>query len=70
MAFSQVTLGLVFFVRDVFDAAPRLVGLLTGEWGLIYMFSCLFVRPLFNRILPRYLLIASALGRSMSWICA
>jgi MFS family permease len=56
-----VTLGVIFFVRDVFLATPIQVGILTGLWSLSYIIGCIVLRPLTDRILPRYLLIMASL---------
>ena len=58
-ALGQVGLGLLFFVRDVFQLSPARVGLLGSVWSLSYVVGCLFFRPRFDRVLPRYLIIAS-----------
>ena len=58
-ALGQVGLGLLFFVRDVFHLSPARVGLLGSVWSLSYVVGCLFLRPRFDRVLPRYLIIAS-----------
>jgi predicted MFS family arabinose efflux permease len=57
---SIVELGIVFYVKEVFDASPSQVGYFIALWSVTYIFGCLFIRPLFNRILPRHLLIASS----------
>jgi DHA1 family multidrug resistance protein-like MFS transporter/DHA1 family quinolone resistance protein-like MFS transporter len=56
-----VTLGIIFYVRDVFLATPIQVGTLTGLWSLSYIVGCVFLRPLTDGILPRYLLIMASL---------
>ena len=56
---GQVGLGLLFFVRDVFQLSPSRVGLLGSVWSLSYVLGCLFLRPRFDRVLPRHLIIAS-----------
>jgi len=56
---GTVALGMIFYVRDVFAATPSQVGYLTALWSLHYILGCLFIRQLFNRVLPHYLLIAS-----------
>jgi len=55
-----VTLGVIFYVRDVFLATPGQVGSLTGLWSLAYIVGCIFLRPLTDGILPRYLLTMAA----------
>jgi MFS family permease len=56
-----VTLGVIFYLRDVFLATPIQVGILTGLWSLSYIVGCIFLRPLTDGILPRYLLIVASL---------
>jgi len=56
---GTVALGMIFYVRDIFSATPSQVGYLTALWSLAYILGCLFIRQAFNRVLPRYLLIAS-----------
>jgi MFS family permease len=55
-----VTLGIIFYVRDIFSATPAQVGFLTGLWSLSYIIGCIFVRPLTDGVLPRYLLIMAS----------
>ena len=59
MALGQVNLGLIFYVKEVFKATSNSIGWLVGTWWLSYVFGCLVMRPAFNRVLPRYLIIAS-----------
>lgn len=65
VAMGQVTLGLIFFVRDVFKATPTLIGWLAGVWAISFAFGCLVIRPVFNRVLPRYLIVGSTLCLSV-----
>ncbi len=62
---GTVALGMIFYVRDVFAATPSQVGYLTALWSLSYIMGCLFIRQAFNRVLPRFLLIASTFLMSM-----
>ncbi len=55
-----VSLGIIFYVRDIFGVTPSEVGFLSALWSFLYVIGCLFVRPFFNRILPRFLLIISS----------
>jgi predicted MFS family arabinose efflux permease len=57
---SIVELGIVFYVKEVFNASPSQVGYFVALWSVTYILGCLFIRPLFNSILPRYLLMASS----------
>lgn len=58
---GQVSLGLIFFARDVFNATPTLIGRLAGVWAISFVFGCLVIRQAFNRVLPRYLIVGSTL---------
>ncbi|MBA7618162.1 hypothetical protein ES703_25483 [subsurface metagenome] len=60
LGFGTVALGMIFYVQDVFAATPSQIGFLFAIWSLSYIIGCIFIRPLFNKILPRYLLIVSA----------
>jgi MFS family permease len=62
---SIVELGVVFYLREEFGAASSQVGYFIATWSGTYIIGCLFIRPLFNRILARYLLIASSLCMSL-----
>ncbi len=60
VAEGTLGLGLVFFMRQVYDASPSLIGALVASGTFVYVIGCLLVRPLFDPIRPRYLLIAAA----------
>lgn len=62
---GQVGLGLLFFAREVFHLSPARVGLLGSVWSLSYVVGCLFFRPRFDRVLPRYLIIGSTASISL-----
>ncbi len=64
---GQFGLGLVFYVREVFQLPPDRVGLLAAVWSITYVFGCLVLRPAFDHILPRFLIISSTLALS---VCA
>ncbi len=61
-AFGQglVTLGVIFYIRDIFGATPSQVGTMTGLWSAAYITGCIFLRRVTDGILPRHLLIAAA----------
>jgi len=59
VAFGQVALGLVFYVREVFGATAGQIGALAATWAICYAVGCLFIRPAFSRFLPRYLIIGA-----------
>ncbi len=54
-----MTLGMVLYARLVLEAGGARIGVLAGIWSLTYVFGCLVVRPWFNRVLPRFLIIGS-----------
>ena len=56
---GQMTLGMVLYARTVLAVGGTRIGMLAGVWSLTYVFGCLVVRPWFNRVLPRYLIIGS-----------
>jgi len=58
---SVLKLGIIFYIMEVFNATPSQIGYFTGLWSLSYVIGCIFVRPLFNNILPRFLMIGSSL---------
>jgi MFS family permease len=60
-----VTLGAIFYIREVFSATPSQVGYFTALWSLCYILGCIFLRPLTNRILPRYALIGATFLKSI-----
>ncbi len=60
-----VTLGAIFYIREVFAATPSQVGYLTALWSLCYIFGCIFIRPLSNMVLPRYVLMAAAFFKGL-----
>ena len=57
IALGQVTFGMIFFLRDFYNASPVQIGLFSAGWSLSYFLGCLFIRPLFNWMLPRYSII-------------
>ena len=61
LGIGLVNLGLIFFARDIIGLSPSRVGLLAAVCPVFYTLSCLFIRPVFDRILPRYLIIGSSL---------
>ncbi len=58
-AMTQISLGLIFYTREVFDASPLAVGWLLAVWAMSYITGCLVLRPALNHILPRYLAITA-----------
>jgi len=58
---SVIKLGIIFYIMDVFNATPSQVGYFTALWSLSYIIGCIFVRPLFSKVLPRFLMTVSSL---------
>ena len=52
-----VSLGIVFYMRDIFNASGSQIGFLVALWSLCYIAGCMFIRPLFSHILPRYTIV-------------
>jgi predicted MFS family arabinose efflux permease len=61
LAIGIIELGIIFYIKEIFDATPSEVGYFTALWSFCYMLGCASIRPFFNRVLPRYLLIGSTL---------
>ena len=59
-----ISLGMVFYMRDIFNAAASEIGMLFALWSLCYISGCIFIRPLFDRVLPRYTLVIATLCMS------
>lgn len=55
-----VKLGIIFYIMEVYNATPSLIGYFTALWSFSYIIGCIFVRPFFNRVLPRFLMIGSS----------
>ena len=54
-----IALGMVFYLREVLGASPSQVGWLAALWSLCYISGCTFIRPLFDRVLPRYSMVTA-----------
>ena len=65
---GMLGLGLIYFMREIYGAPPSLIGLLAGSGTLAYLLSCLFLRPLFNSIRPRFLMIGATAGMAISLV--
>jgi predicted MFS family arabinose efflux permease len=59
---GMLTLGMVFYMREVFLVSPGLVGWTAATWQGCYVLGCLTMRPAFERLLPRYSMIFSSAG--------
>ncbi len=65
---GMLSLGLIYFMREIYGATPILIGLLAGSGTLVYVLSCLFLRPLFDSIRPRFLMIGATAGMALSLV--
>ena len=63
---GMLTLGMVFYMREVFLVSPGLVGWTAATWQGCYVLGCLTMRPAFERLLPRYSMIFSSAGMGVA----
>ncbi len=61
-----IELGIIFYLKEIYGAAPSHIGYFAALWSFWYIIGCIFIRPLFNKVLPRYLLIGSSFFMSFS----
>ncbi len=54
---GMLNLGIIFYMREVYHALPGLIGWLMACNISFYILGCLLIRPLFEHLRPRYLLI-------------
>ncbi len=54
-----LTLGIIFYMKDIFDAGAGTIGLIGGTWALSYFIGCITFRPLLRAIRPRFSMIIS-----------
>jgi MFS family permease len=52
-------LGMVFHFREALGATPGQVGSLSAVWSLFYILGCIFMRPIFQKTAPRFLMLIS-----------
>ena len=60
-AYTIVSLGLIFYLRDGLHASAGTVGLASALFNTLYFIGCFALRPIGLRILPRYSLILSSI---------
>ncbi len=53
LGIGSVNLGLIFILREIFQAPPAVVGRFGALWSLVYFASCLAFRKLTARLVPR-----------------
>ena len=61
-----VNLGIVFFLRERYEARPGLIGVFMGYSVLIYVLGCLLFRPVFERQRSQNLLLLAVTGMPLS----
>jgi DHA1 family multidrug resistance protein-like MFS transporter/DHA1 family quinolone resistance protein-like MFS transporter len=57
---TTIELGIIFYIKEIFGATPSQIGYFTAVWSFCYIIGCVFIRPVFNKVLPRFLLIVSS----------
>ena len=60
VAGGMLSLGMVFYLREIHNASTGQIGGLIAVWGASYVVGCLVLRPLTDSILPRYLLAGAS----------
>ncbi len=63
---GMLTLGMVFYMREVFFLSPGLVGWIAATWQSCYVLGCLTMRPAFESLRPRYSMILSTAGMGVA----
>ncbi|MBN2553820.1 MAG: MFS transporter, partial [Spirochaetales bacterium] len=63
---GMLTLGMVFYMREVFLLPPGTVGWIAATWQSCYVLGCLTMRPIFERLLPRFSMILSTAGMGIA----
>ncbi|HUX21360.1 MAG TPA: MFS transporter [Spirochaetia bacterium] len=56
-AIGSANLGLIFFVRLTYGFSPSTVGLFAASYSVWYFIGCVFLRPIGQRLRPRFSLI-------------
>jgi len=62
---AQLKLGLIFFMREVFDSSQSVVGWLAATAALSYILGCFLVRRWLTGMAPRRLMIAAAFANCL-----
>ncbi|HUZ17857.1 MAG TPA: MFS transporter [Spirochaetia bacterium] len=65
-ACGMSAIGLLFYVRDVFGSPPAIVSVFAAVWTATYAASCLALRPISARLLPRHSLMIATGGTALS----
>jgi MFS family permease len=58
---GMTSLGMIFYMREVYQATPTAIGGLAALWSLAYSGGCLALRPLFRSMLPRHSMLIATL---------
>ena len=69
VAEGMIMLGMVFYMKEVLKASPSQIGVLVSVWTICYFLGCIFLRPLIERILPRYSMILAVLVTTAATAC-
>lgn len=62
VASTIYALGMVFYLQERFAATGKTVGIFSAVWLLSYLICCLILQPIYNKILPRYLILLSTIS--------
>ena len=65
ISLGMVMLGSVFLLKELYQASPIQNALAPAIFHAVYVFACLFFRPLFDRLPVRYPLILSTLSMGL-----
>ncbi|MBN1836611.1 MAG: MFS transporter [Spirochaetales bacterium] len=61
-----LTLGMIFYTREVFGVPPSQVGWIAATWQACYVAGCLTMGPVGERLRPRHSLILSTGGMCLA----
>ncbi len=56
-----VTLGIIFYIKDVYNASPGTIGWIGGMWAFFYFVGCLTLKPLLKILTPHRSMIISGI---------
>lgn len=65
LAIGTVNLGLLFVIKDMFDASASQIGWLGALWSSAYFCGCLLFKPLTARLAPRLSMVIMQGGSAM-----
>lgn len=61
-----LTLGMIFYTREVFGVPPSLVGWIAATWQACYVAGCLTMGPVGEKVRPRHSMILSTGGMCLA----